>query len=92
VRKPRRNRRLTGHKICTPRTPITVHPTGGVCLADSIGRGVVDANGEVFDQPGLYVADAAALPHSPGGPPALTIAAWADHLAARFIERQQQSK
>ncbi|WP_433996373.1 GMC oxidoreductase [Bradyrhizobium liaoningense] len=30
-------------------------------------NGVVDANGEVFDNSGLYVVDASALPQSPGG-------------------------
>jgi len=79
--------RRTGHKIYAPKTPITVHPTGGACLGRSIEEGVIDTNGEVFDNPGLYVADAAALPRAPGGPPSMTIAAWADHLAARFIER-----
>jgi len=48
---------------------------------------VVDANGEVFDNPGLYVADSAALPRAPGGPPSMTIAAWANHLATQFIAR-----
>ena len=79
--------RRTGRRVYTPRTPITVHPTGGACLADSIECGVVDANGEVFDNPGLYVADSAALPRAPGGPPSMTIAAWANHLATQFIAR-----
>ena len=79
--------RRTGHRVYAPKTPITVHPTGGACLGASIETGVVDANGEVFDHPGLYVADASALPRAPGGPPSMTIAAWADHLATRFIAR-----
>lgn len=79
--------RRTGHRIYAPKTPITVHPLGGACVADSIEQGVVDADGQVFDNPGLYVADAAALPRSPGGPPSMTIAAWADRLATRFIAR-----
>ena len=81
--------RLTGHKVYAPKTPITVHPLGGACLGDSIEHGVVDANGEVFDNPGLYVTDAAALPRSPGGPPSMTIAAWSNHVASRFIERHR---
>ncbi|MEX2482606.1 MAG: GMC oxidoreductase [Gammaproteobacteria bacterium] len=80
--------RQTGHKIYAPKTPITVHPTGGACLGCSIDDGVVDSNGEVFDHPGLYVTDAAALPRAPGGPPSMTIAAWADHVATRFIQRR----
>jgi len=82
----------TGRKIYALKTPVTVHPTGGACLAGSIDEGVIDANGEVFDNAGLYVADASALPRSPGGPPSMTIAAWADHLATRFIERHRASQ
>jgi cholesterol oxidase len=79
--------RRTGHRIYAPKTPITVHPLGGACLGETIEQGVVDANGEIFDHPGLYVTDAAALPRSPGGPPSMTIAAWANHVASRFIDR-----
>ncbi|WP_412769428.1 GMC oxidoreductase [Ralstonia pseudosolanacearum] len=42
---------------------------GGACLGPSNADGVVGANGEVFDHPGLYVADASALPRSPRGRP-----------------------
>lgn len=77
----------TGKRIHHPRNPVTVHPTGGACMGASIETAVVDANGEVFDNPGLYVADSAALPAEPGGPPSLTIAAWADHVATRFLAR-----
>lgn len=83
--------RRTGHKIYAPKSPITVHPTGGACLGNSIDEGVIDANGEVFDNPGLYVVDAAALPRAPAGPPSMTIAAWANHCATRFIERHRTS-
>lgn len=71
----------TGRRIYHFKTPITVHPTGGACLASDASGGVVDAHGEVFANPGLYVADAAALPKPVGGPPSMTIAAWADRVA-----------
>ncbi len=77
----------TGRRIYHLRRPTTVHPTGGACIGGDAAAGVVDANGEVFNNPGLYVADAAALPKPIGGPPAISIGAWADHLAERFIER-----
>lgn len=77
----------TGQRIYYPKTPITVHPTGGACLGASIAQGVVNAEGEVFDNPGLFVADASALPRAPGGPPSMTIAAWADHLADSLLAR-----
>lgn len=77
--------RSTNTKVYAPRNPVTVHPVGGACLGASISDGVVGANGEVFDNPGLYVADAAALPASPGGAPSLTIAAWSANVADRLI-------
>lgn len=60
---------------------LTVHPLGGARLAASDKEGVVDSKGEVFNNPGLYVADAAALPAAPGSAPSMTIAAWACHVS-----------
>jgi cholesterol oxidase len=79
---------LTGKRIWRTKNPVTVHPMGGACMGSDIATAVVDADGEVFDNPGLFVADAAALPAEPGGPPSLTIAAWADHVATRFVARR----
>ena len=36
--------------------------------------------------PGLFVADAAALPAAVGTPPSLAIAAWAHHVADRLAD------
>ncbi|HDI3023853.1 TPA: GMC family oxidoreductase [Cronobacter turicensis] len=77
----------TKTKIYAPRNPVTVHPMGGACLGTSILDGVVGDNGEVFDNPGLYVADSAALPMSPGGAPSLTIAAWSCNVADKLIAK-----
>lgn len=79
----------TGRRILHFERPITVHPTGGACIGVDAAHGVVDSGGEVFNNPGLYVADAAALPKPVGGPPAITIGAWADHVAERFIARHR---
>ena len=68
-------------------TPTTAHPLGGACLGPSESEAVVDLDGEVFGNPGLHVTDAAALPDAVGGPPSLTIGAWAEHVAERFISR-----
>jgi len=67
--------------------PITIHAWGGACLGPSPDRGVVDHNGEVYGNPGLFVADAAALPAAAGTPPSLTIAAWAHHVADGLAQR-----
>ena len=79
----------TGRKIFHFKTPITVHPTGGACIGAGPESGVVDASGEAFENPGLYVADGAALPKPVGGPPSITIGAWADHVAERLIARHE---
>jgi cholesterol oxidase len=66
--------------------PVTVHAWGGACLGADPERGVVDHKGEVYGNRGLFVADAAALPAAVGGPPSLTIAAWAHHVADRLAQ------
>ena len=81
----------TRTKIYAPRHPVTVHPMGGACLGTSNANGVVGADGEVFDHPGLYIADSSALPASPGGAPSLTIAAWSANVADRLIKKLQAS-
>jgi cholesterol oxidase len=73
--------RESGEKVRALGKPLTVHPCGGACLGASQSEGVVDHRGEVYGNPGLFIADASALPAAPGGPPALAIAAWAHHVA-----------
>ena len=73
--------------------PLTVHPTGGAVIGQSEADGVVDANGEMFSNPGIFVVDAAAFPKPIAGPPAMSIAAWSDHVVRTFIAKlnhQQQ--
>ncbi|MFC4585287.1 GMC oxidoreductase [Sphaerisporangium corydalis] len=66
---------------------VTVHPLGGVPMGRHPGEGVCDAFGEVFDHPGLFIADGAALPGPVGANPSLTIAALADRMSTRLLER-----
>ena len=74
----------SGDRTWALRKPLTPHQWGGACLGDSAMKGVVDHRGEVFGNPGLFIADGSALPAAPGGPPALTIAAWAHHVAEQM--------
>jgi cholesterol oxidase len=67
---------------------ITVHPVGGAPMGRHPGEGVCDAYGEVFGFPGLYIADGSAMPGPVGPNPALTIAAFADRLCSRLLERR----
>ena len=78
----------SGDEIWTPERPVTVHPCGGAAVGPQAGEGVVDHRGEVFGNPGLYVADASALPAAVGGPPGVTIAAWAHHVADGIASSQ----
>ena len=82
----------TGSRILSFKRPTTVHPTGGACIGLDTNSGVVNDKGEVLDHPGLYVADAAALPKPVEGPPAITIAAWANHVAEQLIVKLRHTK
>jgi|HubBroStandDraft_4_1064222.scaffolds.fasta_scaffold11240_2 cholesterol oxidase len=77
----------SGLKTWAIKKPITVHAWGGACLGAGPDRGVVDHHGEVYGNPGLFVADAAALPAACGTPPSLAIAAWAHHVADGLAQR-----
>ncbi|MBI2800199.1 MAG: GMC family oxidoreductase [Gammaproteobacteria bacterium] len=83
----RRMSEVTGKKIFHPKSPITVHALGGACMDRDIERGVVGSNGEVYGHQGLFIADGSVFPRMPGGPPTLTIAAWAERLGMRLAER-----
>jgi cholesterol oxidase len=65
----------------------TVHPLGGCSMGRHPEEGVVDAWGEVFGHPGLFVADGAVMPGPVGGNPGLTIAALAHRFSERVMER-----
>jgi cholesterol oxidase len=69
------------------RIPVTVHNLGGCSLADSPDKGVLNADGEVFDYPGLFVLDGAAIPVAIGANPSHTIAAVAERNVELAIRR-----
>lgn len=77
--------RVSGHKIYATKRPSTVHPLGGACMGGFESGAVVDADGEVYGIPGLFVVDAAALPQPVGAGPSMTIGAWAESVASRFL-------
>lgn len=66
---------------------MTVHPMGGASIGETEHEGVVDHAGQVFGNPGLYVADASTFPHAPGIPPSMTIAALAERQAVLIAQR-----
>ncbi|MGJ6967544.1 GMC oxidoreductase [Streptosporangium sp. G11] len=67
---------------------ITVHPLGGAAIGHNRIEGVCDPYNAVFDLPGLYVADGAAMPGPVGPNPSLTIAALADRMCTRLLENR----
>ncbi|NBD08825.1 GMC family oxidoreductase [Corallococcus sp. Z5C101001] len=62
------------------RRPFTVHSLGGAHLAESPAQGVVSKEGEVFNYPGLYVADGSVIPTSIGFHPVMTLSAVAERI------------
>jgi cholesterol oxidase len=76
----------TGARIKYDRkSATTVHPMGGCRIGPSVSEGVVDGEGQVYGNAGLYVADASVLPAATGAPPSLTIAAWSSHVASSLL-------
>ncbi|MCG5052080.1 MAG: GMC family oxidoreductase [Myxococcales bacterium] len=69
---------------------VTVHPLGGCPMGRHAQEGVVDDHGEVFENPGLFVADGAVMPGPVGPNPSLTIAALADRFANRVIANHKK--
>ena len=66
---------------------VTVHPLGGCPMGRDVAEGVVDSWGEVFNWPGLFVADGSVMPGPVGPNPSLTIAALAERFSSRMLER-----
>jgi len=64
---------------------ITPHPLGGCNMGRTAADGVVNHAGQVFDYPGLYVADGAIVPKAIGLNPSKTIAALAELIAAGIV-------
>ena len=64
--------------------PTTAHILGGCTMGRSDAEGVIDDRHQVFNYPGLYVIDGAAISANPGVNPSLTICALAER-AMSFI-------
>lgn len=65
----------------------SAHMVGSCRMAGSKSTGVVDAYGEVFDYPGLFVTDGAAIPTSLAVNSSLTILANAERIASSLVKR-----
>ncbi|MCA9897996.1 MAG: GMC family oxidoreductase [Ardenticatenaceae bacterium] len=59
-------------------TPSTAHILGGCGIGANADEGVIDAKHEVFNYPGLFVADGSVIPANLGVNPSLTITAMTE--------------
>lgn len=69
----------------------TTHMIGSCRMADSKENGVVDAHGEAFDYPGLYITDGAAIPSSLAVNSSLTILANAERIADHLMKKYEKT-
>jgi choline dehydrogenase-like flavoprotein len=68
--------------------PLTaVHPMGTMRMGEDPRASVVRSTGEHHQLRGLFVADGSLFPTSIGGPPQISIYAFALHLAPHIIAR-----
>jgi cholesterol oxidase len=64
-------------------TPTTAHLLGGAVMGSGPEHGVIDADHQVWNYPGLYVIDGSAVSANPGVNPSLTITALAERAMSR---------
>lgn len=68
--------------------PTTAHLMGGVPFGRHDHEGVIDLNFQVFNYPGLYVADGSVMPANPGVNPSLTITALAEYAMSKIESKK----
>ncbi len=69
--------------------PNTAHILGGCPIGADAEQGVVDLNHQVFNYPGLYVADASVIPANLGVNPSLTITAMAERAMSKIPAKRE---
>jgi len=67
--------------------PTTAHILGGAVMGAGPDEGVIGPDHQVWNYPGLYVIDGAAVSANPGVNPSLTITALAERAMSRIPER-----
>ena len=66
---------------------VTAHILGGAVISDGPAEGVIDSGHEVHGHPGLFIADASAIPVNLGVNPSLTITALAERFTSLWPEK-----
>jgi cholesterol oxidase len=69
--------------------PNTAHILGGCPIGADAERGVVDLNHQVFNYPGLYVADASVIPANLGVNPSLSITAMTERAMSKIPAKRE---
>jgi cholesterol oxidase len=69
---------------------LTAHPLGGCVMGDAPATSVVNHACEVWNYPGLYVTDGAAIPSALAVNPSLTIAAVAERSAFWMLHGREK--
>jgi len=91
LRSPRELDALDTSFVRPHSVPMTaVHPMGTLRMGEDAKRSVVDSTGEHHFVRGLFVSDGSLFPTSLGGPPQISIYAFALQLAPRVIERAKK--
>lgn len=72
--------------LSQPNTLNLGHPTGTCRMGNDPSSSVTDPRGRLWEQPGLYVADASVMPSSGGTNPGLTVAGHAFRVAEVVME------
>lgn len=79
--------RIDGTVVRPHGVPLTaVHPMGTMRLGEDPRRAVVRSTGEHHHLRGLFVADGSLFPTSLGGPPQISIYAFAQHLSRHVVD------
>ncbi len=68
---------------------LTAHPLGGCITGESIDTGVVNHCGEVWNYPGLFVADGSVIPTALSVNPSMTIGAIAERTAFWMLNHRE---
>jgi cholesterol oxidase len=67
--------------------PMTAHILGGCPIGTEASEGVVGADFQVHNYPGLFVIDGSIMPANPGVNPSLTITALAEYAMSQVPEK-----
>jgi len=68
--------------------PTTAHLLGGCPMGKDASEGVIDAECNLHNYPGIYVIDGSIMPGNPGLNPSLTITALAEYAMSRIPPKE----